>query len=203
MNLPNLEELSFLTVLALPKASRMGLALSSCCSSSPCNETELKADSGKFQSWENKALHVWSQIRESSRLNNQTRKGQFTDMYQLIKPQAYIWVPFLGHWKKNKSPHITIISCASQSNEFEPFSTATDKSQGLPVRPTEIEDINNKSQTELHTRTGQIIPHTSILGSGCSNEQFSVKTKGKEINGRKVYLHHNITYWAIEAKSIC
>ena len=102
--------------------------------------------------------------------------------------------PFSGSLKKNKSPHITIISCASQSNEFEPFSTATDKSQGLPVRPTEIEDINNKSQTELHTRTGQIIPHTSILGSGCSNEQFSVKTKGKEINGRKVYLHHNITY---------
>jgi len=36
MNLPNLEELSFLTVLALPKASKMGLAFSSCCSSSPC-----------------------------------------------------------------------------------------------------------------------------------------------------------------------
>jgi len=30
------EELSFLTVLALPKASRMGFACSSCCSSSPC-----------------------------------------------------------------------------------------------------------------------------------------------------------------------
>ena len=28
--------MSFLTVLALPKASRMGLACSSCCSSSPC-----------------------------------------------------------------------------------------------------------------------------------------------------------------------
>ena len=35
LSLTNLEELSFLTVLALPKASRIGLALSSCCSSSP------------------------------------------------------------------------------------------------------------------------------------------------------------------------
>ena len=74
-------------------------------------------------------------------------------MYMCVqfKPQAYIWVLFLGHWK-TKSPHITIISCASQSNEFEPFSTATDKSQGLPVRPTEIEDINNKSQTVNNTQ---------------------------------------------------
>lgn len=34
-SLTNLEELSFLTVFALPKASRMGLACSSCFSSSP------------------------------------------------------------------------------------------------------------------------------------------------------------------------
>lgn len=34
-SLTNLEELSFLTVLALPKASRIGLACSSCLSSSP------------------------------------------------------------------------------------------------------------------------------------------------------------------------
>jgi hypothetical protein len=33
--LTNLEELSFLTVLALPKASNMGLACSNCCSNSP------------------------------------------------------------------------------------------------------------------------------------------------------------------------
>lgn len=33
--LTNLEELSFLTVLALPKASRMGFACSNCLSSSP------------------------------------------------------------------------------------------------------------------------------------------------------------------------
>ena len=33
--LTNLEELSFLTVFALPKASRIGLAFNSCCSNSP------------------------------------------------------------------------------------------------------------------------------------------------------------------------
>jgi hypothetical protein len=34
--LTNLDELSFFTVLALPKASRMGFACNNCCSSSPC-----------------------------------------------------------------------------------------------------------------------------------------------------------------------
>jgi len=34
----NLDELSFFTVFALPKASRIGLACSSCCSSSPCTQ---------------------------------------------------------------------------------------------------------------------------------------------------------------------
>lgn len=34
--LTNLDELSFFTVLALPKASRMGFACSSCASNSPC-----------------------------------------------------------------------------------------------------------------------------------------------------------------------
>lgn len=36
--LTNLDELSFLTVFALPKASRMGFACSSCCSNSPYKE---------------------------------------------------------------------------------------------------------------------------------------------------------------------
>lgn len=38
--LTNREELSFFTVLAFPKASRIGLACSSCRSSSPCGGTE-------------------------------------------------------------------------------------------------------------------------------------------------------------------
>lgn len=44
MGLTNREELSFLTVLALPKASRMGLACSSCFSSSPCAQTHPSSD---------------------------------------------------------------------------------------------------------------------------------------------------------------
>lgn len=44
-SLTNLEELSFLTVLAFPKASRMGLACSSCFSSSPWRKwTEQQGD---------------------------------------------------------------------------------------------------------------------------------------------------------------
>ena len=38
--LTNREELSFFTVFALPNASNIGLAWSSCCSNSPCNECE-------------------------------------------------------------------------------------------------------------------------------------------------------------------
>ncbi|KAH9417106.1 hypothetical protein DERP_015316 [Dermatophagoides pteronyssinus] len=41
IKLTNRDELSFLTVLALPNASRIGLACKSCCSSSPeCNDTD-------------------------------------------------------------------------------------------------------------------------------------------------------------------
>lgn len=38
--LTNLDELSFLTVLAFPKASRIGFACSNCCSSSPCKNKQ-------------------------------------------------------------------------------------------------------------------------------------------------------------------
>ena len=159
MNFPNLEELSFLTVLALPKASKIGLALSSCCSSSPCNKKRIKSR----QWWGNKAkktrhprrtVNFGSQIRES--FKNWIRKLGWDNLHYVFVYNSNLkhnWVPFLGHWK-TKTPCITIISCASQSNEFEPFSTATDKSQGLPVRPTEIEDINNKSQT-VNNKRGQ------------------------------------------------
>ena len=39
-----------------------------------------------------------------------------------------------------------ILSCVKENYKLEPFSMATDKSQGLPVQPTEIEGINNEAQ---------------------------------------------------------
>ena len=48
--LTNREELSFLTVLAFPKASRMGLACSSCRSSSPWKGTQRRGE-GQAVAW--------------------------------------------------------------------------------------------------------------------------------------------------------
>lgn len=55
-SLTNLEELSFLTVFALPKASRMGLACSSCLSSSPWDTQEISDQ-----------LHNTTEIRAATR----------------------------------------------------------------------------------------------------------------------------------------
>ena len=49
-SLTNREELSFLTVLAFPKASRMGLACSSCRSSSPWKGTQRRGE-GQAVAW--------------------------------------------------------------------------------------------------------------------------------------------------------
>lgn len=49
-------ELSFLIVLAFPKASRMGLAWRSCCSNSPCNHGLTFSTTSPNDSWINPAV---------------------------------------------------------------------------------------------------------------------------------------------------
>ena len=99
-HLTNLEELSFLTVFALPKASRMGLACSSCLSSSPW---DTQRSLGQLPD----SHHPPTRRTTSSRLPHHPN----------APPRFFLIICFLSHFQQHNRSSLTGFSLSSEDQD--------------------------------------------------------------------------------------
>ena len=78
---------------------------------------------------------------------------------------------------------------------------ATDKSQGLPVQPTEIEGINNEAQAAGRKDRAVIVKDICrqihvAFGQHAKDERFGIILTLCEVKGNKTP-SHSFDYWAV------